>query len=316
MHNYIYSFKYHYHHKALCKLESLQVFGEAEKDNLLFSNIKVSPSISPFIKSRFEISSSSESYSELIANIKEKKICVEGFKAEYTLLDDDETKYKDRLQCLRDVGFSIEGEPDYYTPSIIYSICQYKKIWYFGVLIKHNADWQKHKVKPFSFSNSITIEIAKTLVNIASKGIKAEKLLDACCGVGTVMLEACISDYDIDGCDINWRACRKTRGNLAHYNYVAKVYLSDIKDLDKQYDAAIVDLPYNLYTYSTDTITKDILASVAKLTTRTVIVSSTDISAIIKEVGLNITDYCEVEKNGNPNFTRSIWLCEMTDNPL
>ncbi|NQU54766.1 MAG: methyltransferase [Bacteroidetes bacterium] len=309
-HSYIYSFKYDYHNGELCKLESRQIFDEEEKNNLLFSNIKVDPSISPFIKNRFEIISSSEGYSQLLKNIKKENIHIDGFKAEYLVLDGDSTGYTERLNMLRDIGYSIEGDPDYYTPSITYSICNYKNIWYFGILIKHNTDWYKHKKKPCSFSSSINMDIAKSLVSIASNGNKTNELLDACCGVGTVMLEACISGFNIEGCDINLKACEYTRENLAHYNYTANVYCSDIKDIDKKYDAAIIDLPYNLYTYSNDTIALNIIESAAKLSTRIVIVSIADIETLIKKSGLKISDFCSVGKKGKAKFTRNIWVCE------
>ncbi|MBI9069838.1 MAG: methyltransferase [Salinivirgaceae bacterium] len=308
-HSYIYSFKYDVHNKELCKLESRQIFGQEEKNNLLFSNIKVDPSISPFIKGRFEIISSSEDYSILLKKIKKENIRIEGFKAEYLVLNGDSTRYTERLEKLKDIGYSIEGEPDYNTPSITYSICHYNNIWYFGVLIKHNSDWFKHKKKPCSFSSAINMVIAKTLVSIASKGNKSNRLLDACCGVGTVLLEACISGFNIEGCDINWKACKYTRDNLAHYKYIAKVYCSDIKDLSCEYDTAIIDLPYNLYSFSNDTITLNIIESAAKLTPRIVIVSASDIETLITQSGLKISDFCSVGKKGK-KFTRNIWVCE------
>ncbi len=308
--SYIYSFNYDYHNSNLCKLESRQIFEKEEKNNMLFSNIKIDPSISPFIKNRFEIRSSYEGYSKLLKNIKRENIQMEGFKVEYLILDGDATGYRDRLEKLRDIGYSIEGESNYYTPSITYAICHHKGIWHFGVLIKHNTDWYKHKKKPCSFSSSINMDIAKTLVSIASQGNKTNQLLDACCGVGTVMLEACIAGFNIEGCDINWKACKSTRENLGHYNYTAKVYRSDIKDLDKKYDAAIIDLPYNLYTYSNDAIILNIIESAAKLAPRIVIVSNSDVESLIKQSGLKISDCCSVEKKGKSKFSRNIWVCE------
>ena len=308
--NYIYSFRYNYHHSELCKLESKEIFDKEEHNNLLFSDIKVDPSISPFIKSRFEVILSTDDYSQLLENIKEENIHSEGFKAEYLILDGDATGYKERLKQLKDIGYRIEGQPDYYTPTIIYSICYYENTWYFGILTKHNADWQKHNKKPCKFSSSISIEIAKTLVSIASKGVKTNQLLDACCGVGTVMLEACFSGYSIEGCDINWKACKNTRENLAYYNYTARVYHSDIKDFNKKYDAVIIDLPYNLYTHSNDAMTLNIISSVAKLSSRIIIVSISDIEALIKKSGLQVSNFCSIEKRGNSKFTRNIWVCK------
>jgi tRNA G10 N-methylase Trm11 len=152
--------------------------------------------------------------------------------------------------------------------------------------------------------------IAKALVSIASKGNREVMLLDACCGVGTVVLEACYSGFKIDGCDINWRAVKHTRENLEHYAYVAEVYRSDIKDLTKVYDAIIIDLPYNIYTYSDDTISRNIIQSSANLSDRVIIVSVSDMASIISGAGLNIIDYCTVGKRGKSNFERLIWVCE------
>ena len=138
-HCYLYTFNYAYHHSQLCKLESRQIFDNEQTNKLLFSNIKVDPSISPFIRSRFDIISSSENYAELLKSIKKENIHLNGFKAEYLVLDSDSTGYAERLNKLRDVGYRINGQPDYYTPSIIYSICNYENVWYFGILIKLNT---------------------------------------------------------------------------------------------------------------------------------------------------------------------------------
>lgn len=312
MHRYIYSFKYDFHHSNLCKLESRQLFGEEETDKLLFSNTNVDPSISPFIKNRFDIVTSSPNYEELLQIIQKETITVDGFKAEYLVLEGDETEYTERLSKLKDVGYCIDGEPNYVNPIIIYSVCHYKEVWYFGILVKHNFDWQQHKQKPCSFSNSIGMNIAKTLVSIASQGNTTKQLLDACCGVGTVLLEACFLGINIEGCDINWKAVKHSRENLVHYNYIAIVYRLDIKDLDKKYDAAIIDLPYNMYSYSDDSITQNIIESTAKLTNRIVVVSVSDIESVLTQVGLKVTDFCTVEKRGKSQFTRSIWVCERT----
>ena len=311
--NHIYSFNYNSHHTELCKLESRQIFDQEEKNKMLFSNIKIDPLMSPFIRNRFDIILSSEDYPSLLEDIKKENISKEGFKVEYLTLDGDTRGpkgYNERLKKLRDVGYCIEAAPDYHTPSIIYSICNYQDIWYFGILIKKKPEWLKHKKKPFSFSNSISMEIAKTLVSISSKGNQTKLLLDACCGVGTVLLEACYVGFNIEGCDINWKACKHTKENLAHYNYTAEVYCSDIKDLDKKYDAAIIDLPYNLYALSDDSIVLNIIESTARLTNRIVIVSISDIKPMIKNSGLTISDFCTVEKRGKSGFTRNIWICE------
>lgn len=286
------------------------MFSEQHTNRLLFSNIKVSPSTSPFIKNRLEIISYSRNYLELLDQIRGKDIRTTGFKVEYLILDGDETNSSERKKKMKDVGYRIPCQPDFKTPSIVYGICYCGDTWYFGILESHTIDWLDHKQKPFSFSNSIGMKIAKSLVTIASKGDKAVSLLDSCCGVGTIMLEACISGFNIEGCDINPKRCEQTQRNLEHYGYHGKVHCSDVSDLDKAYDAVIVDLPYNLYSYSTDAITESIIQSAANKSTRVVIVSIADIKEVIDKADLSVMDFCTVEKRGKSGFTRSIWVCE------
>lgn len=307
---YVYSFNYDYHNESLCKLESRQLFKEEVEEKILFSNLKIDPSISAFIKCRFEILLDSENYSDLIDKIKNLNICNEGFKAEYLILNGDESDYDTRRAKLKDIGYSITGEPDFENPTIIYSICKHKNSWYFGVLFKHDFTWREHKKKPYSFSNSIGMDIGKTLVSIATEGNKNRKLLDACCGVGTILLEACIAGIQIEGCDIDSKRIDFTNKNLIHYGYKAKTNCCDIKDLNKTFDAAIIDLPYNLYSYSDDSITTKIIDSVSKLAKRIVIVSTSDISSKILDSGLKTTDSCIVEKRGKSKFYRKVWVCE------
>ena len=77
----IYSFTYDNTESELCKLESKYVFNEEEKNRFLFSDIKVEPSSSAFIKSRLDLISSSEDYSTLINDIKKEEICMAGTQA-------------------------------------------------------------------------------------------------------------------------------------------------------------------------------------------------------------------------------------------
>lgn len=307
--NHIYTFNFNFHLMSLFQLETRQIFGKEAHRKLLFSEKKIDPSISPFIKYKFDILFTANNYSDLLNQLESLEISKEGFKAEYLVLDGDNTDYRERLNKLRDIGMRIEGLPNYKNPTIIYSICKTDDSWYFGILEKHNRDWYKHKNKPHSFSNSLSMDIAKSLVCIASKGDKSVPLLDGCCGVGTVMLEACIAGFTIEGCDISPNSTRYAAQNLSYYGYQATIHHKDIKDLLGTYDTVIIDLPYNLYSYSDDAITSNIIASAASISKRVIIVSITDISDVIHETNMRIIDFCTVEKKGKSTFKRSIWVC-------
>jgi tRNA G10 N-methylase Trm11 len=308
--NYIYFYSYDNAESDLCKLESRHLFNKDEKNKLLFTDLKVDPSRSAFLKKRLEIQFCSPDFTTLLKSIEKESINIEGFKIEYLVLAGDTTDYAGRLKMLREIGYCMEADTDYYHPTITYALCNYEGVWCFGTLIKNSFDWLKHNEKPRSYSNSIGSKIAKALVNIAA-GINLETtLLDACCGAGTILLEACYSGNNIEGCDINWKMCLHARENLAHFNYVATIYRSDVKDIKLNYDAAIVDLPYNLLSTTDDTEILNIIKSTAKIANRLVIVSITDITNFISQAELCITDYCQVSKPGKAIFTREIWVCE------
>ncbi len=306
----IYTFNFNFHLTSLFELETRQIFGKETTDKVLFTDIKVDASISPFIKTRFDILFSCDDYSSLLQKVKAASLHKEGFKAEYLILPGDKTDYKERLNKLRDIGMRIEGFPDYKDPTIIYSICQTEESWYFGILEKHNTDWYKHKNKPHSFSNSLSMDLAKSLVCISSKGDKSVSILDGCCGVGTVMLEGCVAGFQIEGCDISKHSTHYTAQNLSHYGYQAAIHHCDIGELRNNYDTTIIDLPYNLYSYSDDTITLNIISSAAKISQRVVIVSISDIKEVIHQSNMKVIDYCEVKKKGKSTFKRNIWVCE------
>ena len=309
-HKYLYSFNYDFNEKDLSKLESKYLFDDIEEHKLLFSNIKVNPSCSAFIKKRLDIITANNDYDTLITQIKNENIRIEGFKVEYLILEDDTTEYKTRLQKLRDIGHSISGEAQYTNPTITYGLCFYDNTWYFGELIKNSFEWHNHKQKPNSFSNSISANIAKSLLNIAGKGDRKSSLLDACCGVGTILLEGCFADYNIEGSDINDKICNFAQENLTHFNYTARIINADVADIKNTYDAAIIDLPYNLFTKISDDTHGHIITACSKLANRLVIVSTTDITDLITNAGFKITDTCNVTKKGKKSFVRRVWVCE------
>lgn len=306
----IYIFTYDETESDLCKLESRNIFTVEEQNRLVFSDKKVEPSSSAFIKSRIDVISSSEDYSNLLDQIKNESISIDDFKVEYIKLKGDITRYPQRLEKLREFGIIIKGLSDYINPTTVFALCHYDGRWYFGTQIKDKVEWHKHNDKPHSYSNSIGINIGKSLVNIAAQADRSKTLIDACSGVGTIMLEACFAGYTIEGCEINWRICRNARANIIHYGYDAFVHRIDIKHMKKRFDAAIIDLPYNLVSFASESDVLHIIKSVSLITDRMVIVSTEDISKSIAEVGFNIVDSCSVSKKGKGKFARKIWVCE------
>lgn len=307
---YLYTFNYDRVEADLCKLESRAVFGKEESNKQLFSDIEIEPSISAFIKCRVEIMASSQHFEELVTTLKRKSIKLNDFKVSYLSLASDQATIDEKKDKARQLGYCFFGYPNFDNPTTTFAICHNNGVWYFGTLLEKDKSWHKHKHKPRLYSSSISTNIAKTLVNVATKANKDATIIDACCGVGTIMLEACFSGYQIEGCDISWKICNDAKENLSHFNYTATVYDSDIAAIQKTFDAAIIDLPYSLSSHTTEEEILHIIQSTACIAKRLVIVSTTDIANMLSTIGLTIIDSCTVSKRGKVTFARKIWVCE------
>ena len=178
--NYLYNFKFDLHLTNLCNLECRQLFGKEPRDKLLFSKIKLEPSISPFIKNRLKIITQHKDYSSLLERILALKLSNIGFKVEYLVLNGDHSERPEKRARLKDVGYRINAIPNFEKPSIIYAISNYEGIWYFGILKKHTIGWHNHNNKPYSFSSSLDIKIAKSIVCSVSRGKQSKKILGCC----------------------------------------------------------------------------------------------------------------------------------------
>lgn len=62
---------------------------------------------------------------------------------------------------------------------------------------------EKYDDKPNTFSNSLDIRLARTLINIAGENDQTKTMIDPCCGMGTVVLEGLALGYSIKGFDIS-----------------------------------------------------------------------------------------------------------------
>jgi tRNA G10 N-methylase Trm11 len=193
---------------------------------------------------------------------------------------------------------------------IKYGITCYKEQWYLGELVENDHIWKAHKYKPHAYSSALDSNIAKVLINLASQGDKTKRLIDPCCGVGTVLLEGLFAGYDIKGCEINSKVAEASRLNVIHYGYETEVINGDIKDIKGDYDAAIVDLPYGNFSEFNVEKRLEIIRQAMRISKRLILVSSKDIGDKLLEENLNILDCCKVYKTEKRDFVRYIWICE------
>ena len=303
---YIYVANYPPYEKELFKMEMKSLFKENIEGKYFLSNIWVNPSRSPFIKEVLKVIYTGDSIEEICNKINEEKLSYNDFKVVYVKAEEKNTTYEERLTSLREVGFAIQGEPNIHNPKVKIGVTKIGDKWYLGEYEKNDFEWHIHDKKPYSYSNSLGLRLARALVNIAGGNDFNIKMVDPCCGVGTVVIEGMSMGFNIKGFDINRQICSNARRNLEFFGYEDVVKGMDIKDIDEKFDVAIIDLPYGVFTPIKPNEQMDIINSARKIADKLILVTFEDMDEFVYNAGFEIIDRCSVAKG---KFIRYISVC-------
>ncbi|RRJ64357.1 methyltransferase domain-containing protein [Paenibacillus oralis] len=288
-------------------MELRALFGqESGAFALIDSRLRIEPNRSPFVSMRVDVLLAAGTLEEIITRVAELELDGRTFKVLY-LKNGLKRTYEQRRELERQIGGRIRGKADMRRPDVTFGLLSLDDGWMFGICRPADPVWQNHKDKPQNYSTGLTTVVARALVNIAVPDPQDMRAIDPCCGMGNVLIEALSMGIDIVGRDINPLAVRGARVNLRHFGYedADLVAIGDLNDINEAFDAAIVDMPYNLCSILSASERSLMLASVRRISKRAVIVSSESLESEIEAAGLKIMDSCSVSKG---TFVRHVWL--------
>lgn len=262
------------------------------------------------MKERLEVLFSGNNLDELIEQASEfvthktfKVTCLNSITLDTTV----KLHHPERRSIERKIGEVIQGEADLLEPKVNFGIVSLDEVWYFGILVESEPIWRFHMQKPHMYSTALSTRVARAVANIAVPHPEGIRAIDPCCGIGTVLVEARSMGIDIVGRDINPLVCLGSRKNLAHFGLEGEVVIGPISDVTDTYDAAIIDMPYNLFTHITAEGQQEILKDARRITSRLVVVTIEPMDHMITEAGFTIVDRCVAKKG---TFERQIVVCE------
>jgi tRNA G10 N-methylase Trm11 len=296
--------------KEVCDLEMKCIFNYIPEKRYILSNIDTDPSRSPFIKEKISILFSGDSLEELVRQVVDNKLSFDDFKVIYLKSGDGDVDYKERLRSVSEIGYVITGQPSIHDPKVIVGISKIKDRWILGKYEKNNFEWHIHDRKPYTYSNSLSLKLAKSLVNIAVGNDFNLKVVDPCCGVGTVILEALDLGINIKGYEINDQIADNAMKNLEFFGFENVVEEKDMHTIDENFDVSIIDMPYGIFTPTTDEKQNELIKSAARFSKKLVIVTIKNMDKELIDAGFKIVDKCHVNKN---KFVRYVTVCEIGD---
>jgi tRNA G10 N-methylase Trm11 len=286
-------------------MEMRHLFGIDLKKNYFLSNRYIDASRSPFVKYCIMIDVIADSYETLLKEIDKKRISYENFKTDFINFDGD-IEYEKGLEIEYNTGYIINGEAKLHDPDIVIGIIKAENKWILGRYVRSNGIWHNHDNKPRKYSNSLPAVMARALVNIAAPEINGIRMVDPCCGIGTVLLEALSMGIDIKGFDKNPKVVQGARENLLYFNYPNIIRIGNIHKMTEKYDTAIIDLPYGILSKTTSEAQAAIIKSSRNITNRLILVSIYEADEILNASGYKVIDKCTVAKG---KLTRYVNLC-------
>ncbi|GAA0133432.1 methyltransferase [Paenibacillus sp. YSY-4.3] len=307
---YIYTYACHENERRLCEMELEAMFGQpAGKAGYVETGRRIDPSRSPFISFRIDVMFEGYDLDRLASQVAELDLQGKTFKVVCIKLAGMLGRsYEEQREIERQIGGRIRGKADMRSPEVTFGLMSVDGRWLLGICHEAESVWLHHKSKPRNYSTGLSTAVARALVNIAVPEPHAVKVIDPCCGMGNVLIEALSMGIDIVGRDINPLAVRGARINLRHFGYGDdRVSLGDLNEIGGLYDAAIVDMPYNLCSVLSPEERGEMLGSIRRFSQRAVIVSTEQLEEEIVCAGFRICDYGTVSKS---SFVRHIWVCE------
>lgn len=295
----------------LVQLEQRSFFGTSSGAGYVLSDVDVAIDRSPFIKTKLTVLASGEALDDIVPFAEQLTYDGETFRVlslnSAALGDEPKHPFPERQLAERTLGNVIPGEPDLKRADCVFGIVKVDGVWHFGALEKTEPMWLKHQVKPHSYSTALGTRLARALVNIAAPRPEGVTMIDPCCGIGTVLVEALSMDIPILGRDMNWFVAQGSRKNIAHFGYEGTVELGPIEDVTEHYDVAIIDMPYNLFTSASYDEQYAIVKEARRIADRAVFVAIEPMDDMFKEAGFTIVDQANVPKG---YFLRLVYVCE------
>lgn len=306
---FIYTYIRHRDEKELCRMEMRAFFEKDTEENVIVTDVAIDPSRSPFIQTRLEVLIDADNLDLLTERAAElelhtlfKTVCLNDMELGNTA----KIGHEDRRRIERQIGFPIKGVPELDHPEVLIGVIQVDDHWYAGKLMYSSSDWFIHKKKPHMYSTALSTRLARAAVNIAVPHPDGKRVIDPCCGIGTVLVEALSMGIPIVGRDINPLVVTGSRKNIAHFGLAGDVTIGPIAAVEELYDIAIIDMPYNLFTHITAEGQLDILKEARRFAKSCLVITIDNMDDMLEDVGFEIADRCLALKG---NFSREVVLC-------
>lgn len=257
-----------------------------------------------YVKCCMEILFEGGSVSEICEQIQTVELYAEDFRV--SVVKRPRRLKADTTKIAHIVGGVISGTVHLTQPRVVFLVVMTsERAWLGKLLSKSDGRWVVHRKRPYMTSSALPTKLARATVNlIADPG---NRLVDPCCGTGTIVLEAAHMGMQVVGYDINPKMVKATQANLAHHNLDARVCLSDARQVRERFDSLATNLPYGIMLDRDPIRDWEILQNLNHIAPKAAFVTIRDLSIPLEDLGYRIQQIVHVPKL---NMVRRIYITD------
>lgn len=238
-----------------------------------------------FIHYRIELLAQGQDYRGVCDQIAGLGLASDGFRVE--VHKHPRRTPMPRESVARDLANLITGRPDLVAPRERFLFWLEAGTMLFGRIQQETEnDWRQRMAKPFNVSAGIGSRMAKACVNLVCR--PGDRMLDPCCGSGTIPIEAAFIGVRAFAFDLSWRMVHGTAANARHYGLDIGVGIGDVRSLAGRFDAVVSNLPYGIAIQHSPHFYDEALANIARLAPRCALISNREVIDVAERNGLRV----------------------------
>ena len=289
--------------RRLIEAECIAIAGSApDERGIALSEVEADVSRAAYIKTCVRVIVHTPDLPDLYNQLEKLSLSSEQFRVSVV-------KFPRRLpldsrQIMHQVGARIAGYPNLSAPQTVFLVvATEEETWLGQVLSESTGSWNEHSQKAHLYSSALPTRLARAMINlVASPG---DRIIDPCCGSGTILIEAASIGIKAVGCDINPKLATVSIENLRYFHLSSLVLIADARNIKGDFDAVVTDLPYGRNCPSDERLCREILQNLRELAPRAAIVTSEDMSDSLTQMGYDVKRVIAVPK---PSLIRYIHI--------
>ena len=279
---------------SLIEAESAAIVGAVpDERGIILTEKEADVSRAAYIKTCMRVIANASDLPELYEQLEETNISSEEFRVSVVKLP--RRLPLDSQQVKHQVGARIGGYPNLSSPRTTFLVvATQKEIWLGQVLSESDASWNEHSQKAHPLSMALPTRLARAMVNLVAA--PGDRIIDPCCGSGTILIEAASIGLKALGYDVNPKLVTASIENLKHFGLNCPVLIADARNVAGNFDAVVTDLPYGRNCPSDEQLCRDILDNLRNLAPKAAIVTGEDMSELLLQMGYDVKQVIMVPK--------------------